>query len=116
MSYPEPGIFPLNSYPHYLTCGPITPIHGFNITTYASDPATPNRTANSGERVTRGFELVTPRFELVTRGFDLVTREFELATRVLLSHVEIPSLLSSILGRRTTLARPMQIFMGVTVS
>ena len=64
----ELGIFSINSYVYYLTCGFIASTRAFDLLNRAFILPT------------RAFSLLTREFELATRRFELVTREFELVT------------------------------------
>ena len=72
----ELGMFLLNWFVYYLTCGFIASTRAFNLPTLAF-----NLETRAFSLQTRGLELVTRGIELVTRRFELVTRISELATR-----------------------------------
>ena len=89
IQYFELGVFSLNSYLYYITCGFSGSIRVFNLLTCAFNLATRayslltrplELVTHEFELLTRGFEFVTRKFELVTQGFEVVTREFELVT------------------------------------
>ena len=72
----ELGMFLLNWFVYYLTCGFIASTRAFNLPTLAF-----NLETRAFSLQTRGLELVTRGIELVTRRFELVTRISELVTR-----------------------------------